>query len=297
MLFTNQPPNIQQVRDFVDKREKLAEWFTPNIHQDAQEFLSFLLEKFCQENPNFAFVRHYLFTIYRESTKYCNGLQHQSMKREIQHILQIDIENMNNCSITSLIAQSMNMKEMLVDERWKCPECNFHNSKSYESYQFYKLPNILIVQLKRYRNSHKHCTINNTEVEYDRYMTLTHKINTPINYELIGVVVFDGTGIHAGHYVAYILHSTNKWYLIDDMPKKRGEQIPRPKEVSIATVLNNKKLAYLFFYQKIIDNNGFMRNNIIDMVIDSFGKNIPNNNNTNNVAVTLKFPYPPIRLA
>ena len=61
------------------------------------------------------------------------------------------------------------------------------------------MPNILVVQLKRYRNSDKHCTINNTEVEYDRYMTLTHKINESINYELIGVVVFDGTGIHAGH--------------------------------------------------------------------------------------------------
>ena len=33
-----------------------------------------------------------------------------------------------------------------------------------------------------------------------------------------------------------------------------------------------------------------MRNNIIDMIIDSYGKNIPNNNNTNNVAVTLKLP-------
>ena len=32
------------------------------------------------------------------------------------------------------------------------------------------------------------------------------------------------------------------------------------------------------------------QNNIIDMVIDSYGKNIPNNNNTNNVAVTLKLP-------
>jgi len=88
MMFTNQQPNIKQVHDFVDKREEIAEWFTPNIHQDAQEFLSFLLEKFCQENTYFEFVRHSLFTIYRESTKYCNNKkQHRSMKREIQHIL------------------------------------------------------------------------------------------------------------------------------------------------------------------------------------------------------------------
>jgi len=77
---------------------------------------------------------------------------------------------------------------MLEDEIWKCPEYNFENSKSYESCKFYKLPNMLIVQLKQYRNSSKHCTINNTEVDYDRYMTLTHKINNTINYELIGVL-------------------------------------------------------------------------------------------------------------
>jgi hypothetical protein len=50
-------------------------------------------------------------------------------------------------------------------------------------------------------------------------------------------------------------------------------------------------MAYLLFYQKIIDNQGFMQNNIMDMVIDSYGKNTPNNNNTNNVAAALKLPF------
>jgi len=41
ILFTNQPPNIQQVSKFGNKREELAEWFTANIHQDAQKHLTF----------------------------------------------------------------------------------------------------------------------------------------------------------------------------------------------------------------------------------------------------------------
>ncbi len=69
-MLTNQSSEIvrKSVEAFVIRRTELASWFTPVVHQDAQEFLSFLLEKFCTENRLFEYVRHHLFTIYREST-------------------------------------------------------------------------------------------------------------------------------------------------------------------------------------------------------------------------------------
>jgi len=67
MLANKSTTKHRKVRDFVDKGGKLASWFTPDIHQDAQEFVSFLLEKICQEIIMFKFVRHSLFTIYGES--------------------------------------------------------------------------------------------------------------------------------------------------------------------------------------------------------------------------------------
>jgi len=109
---------------------------------------------------------------------------------------------------------SMSRKEIIEDEMWKCPECNFKNSVSFRSWQFYKLPNILLIHLKRFRNSWQHTTIDNSIVEYERYMTLNNSKNNEINYELIGIVVFGGCSINAGHYIAHVLHFSNKWYLM-----------------------------------------------------------------------------------
>jgi hypothetical protein len=178
---------------------------------------------------------------------------------------------------------------------WKCPECNCINTESYLSSKFFKLPKILVIQLKRFRVSKTgYCTLDNTQVEYDRYMTLKHgNGNYDINYELIGLVVFQGHSITAGHYVSYILHSSNQWYFIDDTPDDPGLPIPSPVVVSAKTVLEQKNLAYLFFYRKIPENEltCAIKNDVIDMIIDTYGNNITNHSNTNNVAVALKFPF------
>jgi len=70
LMITNQSSELvrKKVEAFVIRCTELASWFTPVVHQDAQKFQSFLLKKFCTDNSLFKNARHYLFTIYREST-------------------------------------------------------------------------------------------------------------------------------------------------------------------------------------------------------------------------------------
>jgi len=38
-----------------------------------------------------------------------------------------------------------------------------------------------------------------------------------VQYELIGVIVFEGRSLNAEHYIAYVFNLDNKWYKLDDV--------------------------------------------------------------------------------
>jgi len=61
LMITNQLQLVvmEKVKAFVDRRRELSSSFITIVQQDAQKLLSFLLEKFCDENDYFKYVRHY----------------------------------------------------------------------------------------------------------------------------------------------------------------------------------------------------------------------------------------------
>ena len=273
-----------------NRRLEICPEFVPNKHNDAEEFMSFLLKKITEECPNFEFVRHHLFSIFSDNCKYCNDAVHKSVKREIENILQVQMIISKDELLTTMIENSMKEKEIADSERWRCPECYYQNTRSFESFTFFKLPNVLVIQLKRYKVVNGLARRDNSTVHYERYMTLTEGTNTSVNYELIGLVVFSGVGVDVGHYYSYILHSTNQWYLINDTGNLPKDPTPPAMKVTAFQVLSYTKGAYLLFYRRCEGSSSISRS-IIDMIVDCYGKNKPNLTNTNNVAVALKLPY------
>jgi hypothetical protein len=111
----------------------------------------------------------------------------------------------------------------------------------------YELPNLLIVQLKRFDLMHGGLKINKSVVfteELDLKVALSpesHAVDT--KYELYAVLVHYGETCFSGHYTCFVkFHGT--WYLFDD------QQVT---PVSFVIVL--KQNAYILFYKRLKSNS------------------------------------------
>ena len=273
----------------LDKRCELGPGFTQEGMGDVTELFINLLDKFCEENSNFSFVKYHLFGFYLKAERFCsNG--HHSDSLDIGYVLMLsldDIKNNKDISLYSGICQSMKLKEIVKT----CPYCEFENKgyQSYETSKYLHLPNILVIQLKRAINSNN--TSDSTAIHYEKYMTLPEG-DLEVHYELIGLITHDGKP-KLGHYVAYVLNPCNEWWLLDDMVRGIKEPTKDPVQVPASEVYSQNKFANLFFYRKI--NNRVMNSKTIDMVIDCYGKNPDDKSNVpnsgfNKVAVALSLP-------
>ena len=133
------------------------------------------------------------------------------------------------------------VKENLVDDN------QWHNDKT-DTYQdakrgyiFWSLPDVFIINIKRWDNSGKKIqklvTSELSNVNFSKYVHGYNKENYV--YDLYGVCNHSG-GSLGGHYTAYIKTANNKWYDFDDMSVS---------ELSETDVITQK--SYFFFYRKI----------------------------------------------
>ena len=105
---------------------------------------------------------------------------------------------------------------------------------------FWSLPNILIIDLKRFNYSgHKlrHLIYTDIEnVDFSKYVKGYN--NKSYVYELYAVCNHTGN-MYGGHYTAFVRNANNKWYLFNDTDVK---EIDSKKIITPA--------AYCFFYRK-----------------------------------------------
>ena len=139
--------------------------------------------------------------------------------------------------------KALSKKEQLdSDNLWYCSQCKEHR-QAIKQLQLYKLPIILIIQLKRFTNSSRFFfnNKNDTEIDLPIYnLELTDYIvgnkDKKYCYELFAVNRHFGISI-GGHYTA-ICKNGNKWYEFDD------EDV---SEYQPSKLVSNN--AYLLFYK------------------------------------------------
>lgn len=111
----------------------------------------------------------------------------------------------------------------------------------YKSIKFWSLPNILIVDLKRFNNSNKKVntlvTSPFTNLDLTKYV-VGYDSHT-YKYDLFGITNHSG-GCLGGHYTAFVKNANNKWYHFNDT---------NVNEVDESKIITSK--AYCFFYRKI----------------------------------------------
>ena len=106
--------------------------------------------------------------------------------------------------------------------------------------KFFKLPNILVIDLKRFTNSimknQKLVDIPLTDLNLSKYVVGYNKFSYV--YDLYGVCNHSGSTM-GGHYTSHIKNSNGKWYLFNDR---------LVNEITEKQVITNQ--AYCLFYRK-----------------------------------------------
>jgi ubiquitin carboxyl-terminal hydrolase 9/13 len=250
----------------VLKREN--ELFRSSMHQDAHEFLNFLLNetiecvdraeaantgsdaKSMSSSASSSWV-HDLFEGLLTSETKCLTCEYVSRRDEQFLDLSIDLER--NTSITACL-QQFSASEMLCERnKFHCDHCG-GLQEAEKRMKVKKLPKILALHLKRFKFTE----------DMQRNVKLFHRVMYPKHfrlfnttfdaedpdklYELCAVVVHIGGGPYHGHYVSIVKTEHAGWLLFDD------EMV---ESVDANYVFNffgdNKGMAsaYVLFYQEV----------------------------------------------
>jgi len=223
-------------------------------HQDSQEFLSFLLNSIEEEiaekvkfipgriinlqnnlqnnllnlmannswqkfiGNEFSIIKN-LFGGMTHIIITCNFCNNKSHNFDFFQILQLSInyDSLEEC-LDDFIKEEMIDQDNMI----KCSFCGHYN-KSTKHTKFWKLPKILIIQLKRFKvNNYGIITEKiSKQVDYPINLNLDKYINNNINnnYELFAVNNHHSinNSINHGHYTSMVINRfNNKWYNFND---------------------------------------------------------------------------------
>lgn len=253
------------------------ELFRSSMHQDAHEFLNFLLneviENIDRQNrligsskigvtvnampktsastpPTGARWVHDLFEGLLTSETKC--LTCETVSRRDEQFLDLSLDIERNSSVTACLRQ-FSASEMLCERnKFNCDNCGgLHEAE--KRMKVKKLPKILALHLKRFKYTE----------DLQRNVKLFHRVVYPRNlrldntthdaqdkdklYELYAVVVHIGGGPYHGHYVSVVKTETAGWLLFDD------EMVEGVDPTYVFNFFGDNKglaTAYVLFYQE-----------------------------------------------
>jgi len=240
--------------EILNTLKKTNAMFQGGMHQDAEEFMSYLLNsvnEYCasaEKETNFVmdnFQGKYKNTI---KCLTCNNLKHTY---EPFLSLQIPVtKNFKNISkALNNVIESPTKEILKGDNKFQCDTCN-DKVKAERSVNIDEIPNVLILHLKRYEYSEKENTLTKlfNKLEYPLNLKI-EKINK--NYELSGIVVHLGLDPSHGHYIAVVKNEKFGWLIYDD---ETVMGINESDVLKFYGSLENMSGAYVLIY-KVKENN------------------------------------------
>ena len=190
------------------------------IQHDIHEFnlmLSTLMESELKGTSN-EDVFKYLFEGTIRSKIECVDYKYESIKEEAFTDLQLNVKGCND------VYESFDkyIETELLDGTNKYEVEEHGKETATKSMTFKKLPNVLILQLKRFEYKTQFDMAEKINDHYKYYesidlSTYISDINEPHKYQLLSVLVHRGN-VYGGHYYAYIRFdiTTNEWYCFND---------------------------------------------------------------------------------
>lgn len=273
---------------FVQRVKKENELFRGYMHQDAHEFLNFLLNELVdimekefravnnssdtssppekiangpnnaqangvRKEPLVTWVHKNFQGILTNETK-CLRCETVTARDETFLDLSLDIEQ--NSSITSCLKNFSSTETLNAEDKFFCDKC-CSLQEAQKRMKIKKPPHILVIHLKRFKYME----------QLSRYKKLSYRVVFPLElklsntvenadseYSLFAVVVHVGSGPNHGHYVS-LVKSHNHWLFFDD------ENVEIIDESAVQTSFgsaqefsSNTDHGYILFYESLSIN-------------------------------------------
>ncbi|CAN6479865.1 unnamed protein product [Victoria cruziana] len=270
---------------FVQKVRKQNELFRGYMHQDAHEFLNFLLNELVDilekestavndspdntspsektanghrnvqangnhKEPVVTWVHKIFQGILTNETR-CLRCETVTARDETFLDLSLDIEQ--NSSITSCLRNFSSTETLNAEDKFFCDKC-CSLQEAQKRMKIKKPPHILVIHLKRFKYIE----------QLGRYKKLSYRVVFPLElklsntmdstdseYSLFAVVVHVGSGPNHGHYVS-LVKSHNHWLFFDD------ENVEMIDESAVQTFFgsaqeysSNTDHGYILFYESL----------------------------------------------
>ncbi|CAH9084613.1 unnamed protein product [Cuscuta europaea] len=265
---------------FVHRLKKQNEIFRSYMHQDAHEFLNYLLNELvdileresnagktdrensssenivhangAQKEPLVTWVHKNFQGILTNETR-CLCCETVTARDETFFDLSLDIEQ--NSSITSCLKNFSSTETLNAEDKFFCDKC-CSLQEAQKRMKIKKPPHILVIHLKRFKYIE----------QLGRYKKLSYRVVFPLElklsnttvedadaeYSLFGVVVHVGSGPNHGHYVS-LVKSHNHWLYFDD------ENVEMIDESAVQTFFgsaqeysSNTDHGYILFYERVV---------------------------------------------
>ncbi|XP_041008744.1 ubiquitin carboxyl-terminal hydrolase 4-like [Juglans microcarpa x Juglans regia] len=276
-------------KHFVQRLKKQNELFRSYMHQDALEFLNFLLNELVdilekeaqaaksdpetsspsdkaangpknvqangpQKDPLVTWMHKNFQGILTNETR-CLRCETVTARDETFFDLSLDIER--NSSITSCLKNFSSTKILNAKDKYFCDKC-CSLQEAQKRMKIKKPPHILVIHLKRYKYIE----------QLGRYKKLSYRVVFPLElklsntmedadseYSLFAVVVHVGSGPNNGHYLS-LVKSHNHWLFFDDENVKMiDESVVQTFFGSSHEYSSNTAHGYILFYESLGNGN------------------------------------------
>jgi ubiquitin C-terminal hydrolase len=171
----------------------------------------------------------------------CEECGYTSQKFETFHYFTLPAvvegeENPNSpTSLKQLIKNFMGKKKFDSDNKYHCDRCKVKVDNANNQSSVWKLPNYLIIQIKRYyENSNKQIRKANRVIKYEEsfdpsiLLSQEHSgVEDPLKSYKLHSGVFHHGGLHGGHYNCFSWNKdTSEWYGFDDTQNMKFDEAP-----------------------------------------------------------------------
>eukprot|EP01018_Ginkgo_biloba_P012773 Gb_25243 [translate_table: standard] len=273
---------------FVQRVKKQNEVFRSHMHQDAHEFLNFLLNELVDIVEKEAGAANKLSGNLSQPEKNVNGsinglsngnhqqpvltwvhkifqgtltnetrcLRCETITARDETFLDLSLDIEQNSSITSCLRNFSSTETLNAEDKFFCDKC----CSLQEAQKRMKIkipPRILVIHLKRFKyieqlGGHKKLSY---RVVYPMELKLCNTIdNAPgsdAEYSLFAVVVHVGSGPNHGHYIS-LVKSHNHWLVFDDENVEMiDESVVQTFFGSTQEYSNNTDHGYILFYESL----------------------------------------------
>eukprot|EP00301_Raphidiophrys_heterophryoidea_P027580 c9723_g1_i1.p1 GENE.c9723_g1_i1~~c9723_g1_i1.p1 ORF type:complete len:467 (-),score=84.32 c9723_g1_i1:1697-3097(-) len=256
-------------KKFVTKLRKENELFQGDEHQDAHEFLNYLLnhivsvlQKEAAPSPNtplseISKIRTWVHELFEGTlTNETKCLCCETVTNVVEPFLDLSVDVESNSSLTACLSKFSSTETLSGAEKFFCDKC-CGLQEAQKRMLVKKLPQILTVHLKRFKYFEN----------VQQYRKLSSRVVFPFElrvcntsddceesdrlYHLFAVVIHSGSGLNHGHYVC-VVKSHQKWLLFDD---ERVDTVD-PLELQsycFGSTSKSTDVAYLLFYSTASD--------------------------------------------